>query len=77
MTDPFMNELFDTRSKDVNVSHKEHAKRVGLFFLSHMGDDNEYAKRSPRVLGRLNESHDRAKSCPMRGKRKGKGFTWN
>ena len=42
MTDPFMNELFDTRSADVAVSHKEHAKRLGLFFLGFMGDDSEY-----------------------------------
>ena len=64
-----MNELFDTRDSDVNVSHKEHAKRIGLFFLQFMGDDKEYAKRMPRVTRGLNMAHDRARACPMRGKR--------
>ena len=71
MTDPFMNELFDARHKDVMVSNKEHAKRIGLFFLSFMGDDNEYPQQRGGVGG-LNSSHKRAKGCPMRGKRQGK-----
>ena len=33
MTDPFMNELFDTNDENSMVSNKEHAKRNGLFHL--------------------------------------------
>ena len=33
MSDPFMNELFDSQYPDAMVPNTEHAKRIGLFFL--------------------------------------------
>ena len=42
MTDPFMNTLFDMTNKDTNLDHSSHGKRLGLFFLTWFGDDDEY-----------------------------------
>ena len=66
--DPFMNVLLDLSHKDTNVSPEEHGTRLGLFFLLHFGGDDSYTKlRSLNRFRNLEEAHQRAKKCPMRG----------
>ena len=78
MTDPFMNTLFDLTNKDTNHDHMAHGKRLGLFFLTWFGDDDEYyTHRGGHPVQNLNRAHTRAKGCPMRGNYKGQGFTYN
>jgi len=68
-----MNVLFDKTNKESNVPAETHGKRLALFFLQYFGDDNEYRKlRGSRIFFNINEAHNRAKRCPMRGKFQGK-----
>ena len=88
MNDPRMAVLFDTREKHVNVSAATHGKRLAFAVFSVYS--NEYAQKYLQLDGRqpgkhsgrsmifqhLEESHQRAKHCPMRSLRlRGKGFT--
>ena len=67
MTDPFMNTLFNMTEKDTNHDYNAHGRRLGLFFLSFFGDDDEYNNVRGNPFRNLNNSHNRAKGCPMRG----------
>ena len=72
LTDPFMNVLFDF-SKAEPADHMTHGKRLGSFFLQFFGGDDGYSEFRPgHPVGNLTASHNRAKSCPLRGKYKGK-----
>ena len=76
MTDPFMNTLFDFSRQPVD--HMTHGKRLGSFFLQFFGGDDGYSEiRSGHPLSNLTTSHNRAKSCPLRGKYQGRQFTLN
>ena len=76
MTDPFMNTLFDLTKEEAD--HKMHGRRLGTFFLSFFGDDDEYQKlRGGHPVSNLNKAHNRSKNCPLRGHYKGAAFTLN
>lgn len=79
MEDPRMAVLFDTTSREANVSAAEHGQRLALALLTRWTDDRDYYSRvsgGRNMFVRLHEAHDRAKHCPMRSSTlRTRGFT--
>ena len=77
--DPYMFTLFDMTDPDTNVSSDQHGQRLGLFFLSFFGDDQQYfeVRGVTDSTQQLVDAHQRSKKCPRRGAMQGKQFTYN
>ena len=76
--DPLLYVLFDVNHPDTNVSALEHGTRLGTVIADRMLGGQRWRKlnRGDNLFETLHDTHDRAKSCPMRPRHhQHKGFT--